>query len=99
MSKELKLEELKLKRRNYQALLEQVDKEIEKLEDELRDKLQYEHDVKNKWCIVCGNRIPEHDYKIPDGIVCGHPSNQQGKDKFQCYSHTCQYWEQEKKIN
>ena len=97
MFKELKLEELKRKKRNYQNLLAQVDKEIAKLEDELYDKLQYKNSVKNKYCIVCANRIPEHDFKIPDGIVCGHPSNQNGKDKFQCTSHTCQYWEQEKK--
>lgn len=97
MFKEQKLEELKRKRRNYQALLEQVDKEIVKLEDELRDRIQYNDYVKKKYCIVCANRIPECDFKIPDGIVCGHPSNQQGKDKFQCTSHTCEYWEQEKK--
>ena len=97
MFKELKLEELKRKRRNYQALLEQVDKEIAKLEDELYDKLQYKNYVKNKYCIVCANRIPEHDFKIPDGIVCGHPSNQEGKNKFQCTSHTCEHWKQEKK--
>ena len=97
MFKELKLEELKRKRRNYQALLEQVDKEIAKLEDELYDKLQYKDYVKKKYCIVCANRIPEHDFKIPDGIVCGHPSNQEGKNKFQCTSHTCKYWEREKK--
>lgn len=96
MFKQSKLEELKRKRRNYQNLLAQVDKEIAKLEDEPRHKLQYEEYVKNKYCIVCANRIPEHDFKIPDGIVCGHPSNQQGKDRFQCTSHTCQYWEQEK---
>lgn len=93
MFKEEKLEELKRKRRNYQGLLAQVDKEIEKLENELRDK-RY---VKKKYCIVCANRIPEHDFKIPDSIVCGHPSNQQGKDKFQSTHHTCEYWEQEKK--
>lgn len=97
MNKEEKLEELKRKRRNYQALLEQVDKEIVKLEDELRDRIQYNDYVKKKYCIVCANRIPECDFKIPDGIVCGHPSNQQGKDKFQGTSHTCEYWEQEKK--
>lgn len=97
MFKELKLEELKRKKRNYQALLEQVDKEIAKLADELQDRLQYKKYVKEKRCIVCANRIPEHDFKIPDGIVCGHPSNQKGKDKFQCASHTCKYWEQEKK--
>lgn len=97
MNKEEKLEELKRKRRNYQALLEQVDKEIVKLENELRDRLQYKDYVKKKYCIVCGNRIPECDFKIPDGIVCGHPSNQQGKDMFQCTHHTCEYWEQEKK--
>ena len=97
MFKELKLGELKRKRRNYQALLEQVDKEIAKLEDELHDKLQYKDYVKNKYCIVCANRIPEHDFKIPDGIVCGHPSNQEGKNKFQCTSHTCEHWKQEKK--
>ena len=97
MSKELKLEELKRKRLNYQGLLAQVDKEIAELENELRDKLQYKRYVKNKYCIVCANRIPERDFKIPDGIVCSHPSNQQGKDRFQCYSHTCKYWEQEKK--
>ena len=96
MFKQSKLEELKRKRRNYQNLLAQVDKEIAKLEDELRHKLQYEEYVKNKYCIVCANRIPEHDFKIPDGIVCGHPSNQQGKDQFQRTSHTCQYCEQEK---
>ena len=93
MIKEEKLEELKRKRLIYQGLLAQVDKEIEKLENELRDK-RY---VKKKYCIVCANRIPEHDFKIPDCIVCGHPSNQQGKDKFQSTSHTCEYWEQEKK--
>ena len=97
MFKEQKLEELKRKRLNYQALLEQVDKEIAKLEYELRNELQYKNYIKDKCCIVCANRIPEHDFKIPDGIVCGHPSNQQGKDKFQCTSHTCEYWEQEKK--
>lgn len=96
MSKESKLEELKRKRRNYQNLLAQVDKEIAKLEDELPNKHQYDEYVKHKYCIVCANRIPEHDFKIPDGIVCGHPSNQNGKDKFQCTCHTCQYWEQEK---
>lgn len=96
MFKQSKLEELKRKRRNYQNLLAQVDKEIAKLEDEPHHKLQYEEYVKNKYCIVCANRIPEHDFKIPDGIVCGHPSNQQGKDRFQCTSHTCQYYEQEK---
>ena len=37
MFKELKLEELKRKRRNYQAQLEQVNQEIAKLEDELQD--------------------------------------------------------------
>ena len=93
MNKEEKLEELKRKRLNYQVLLEQVDKEIVKLEDELRDK-RY---VKKKYCIVCANRIPECDFKIPDSIVCGHPSNQQGKDRFQSTHHTCEYWEQEKK--
>lgn len=97
MIEELKLEELKSKKRNYQALLEQVDKEIAKLENELRDKRLHEEYIKEKRCIVCANRIPEHDFKIPDGIVCGHPSNQNGKDKFQCASHTCEYWEQEKK--
>ena len=38
MIKEEKLEELKRKRLIYQGLLAQVDKEIEKLEYELRDK-------------------------------------------------------------
>ena len=97
MYKEQKLEDLKRQKRNYQALLAQVDKEIKKLENELHEKLQYKKDVKNKCCIVCGNRIPEHDFKIPDGIVCGHPSNKNGKDKFQCTHHTCKYWVQEKK--
>ena len=97
MYKEQKLEDLKRKRLNYQGLLAQVDKEIIKLESELYEKRQYKKDVKNKCCIVCANRIPECDFKIPDVIVCGHPSNQQGKDRFQCTSHTCEYWEQEKK--
>lgn len=96
MFKERKLEELKRKRLNYQALLEQVDKEIIKLEDELCDKRRYKDYVKKKYCIVCANRIPEHDFKISDCIMCGHPSNQQG-NRFQRTSHTCEYWEQEKK--
>ena len=48
MSKELKLEEFKRKRRNYQNLLGQVDKEIEKLEDEVRDKLRKKHHYPHK---------------------------------------------------
>jgi hypothetical protein len=97
MNKEEKLEELKRKRRNYQDLLEQVNEQIAKLEYELRDKLQYKDYIKKKYCIVCANRIPEHDFKIPDGIVCGHPSNKNGKDRFQSTHHTCKYWKQEEK--
>ena len=97
MNKELKLEALKTKKRYYKYAIERIDKQIYELEDDLREVIQHKQYVKNKCCIVCGNRIPEHDFKIPDGIVCGHPSNKDGKDRFQSTHHTCKYWKQEEK--
>lgn len=97
MNKELKLEELKAKKHHHELIIARLNKYISKLNDELADDRRYKDSVDNKHCIVCGNRIPEHDYKLPDGIVCGHPSNQNGKDKFQCTCHTCEHWVLEKK--
>lgn len=97
MNKELKLKELKAKKHYHELIIARLDKYISKLTDEVADDRRYKDSVKNKYCIVCANRIPEHDYKIPDGIVCGHPSNQEGKNKFQCTSHTCEHWKQETK--
>ena len=58
----------------------------------------YFNHVENKHCIVCANRIADRDFKIPEGIVCGHPSNQNGKDRFCHYCHTCEHWKRETKL-
>lgn len=97
MNKELKLKELQAKKHYHELVIARLDKQINKLEDELREVLRYNYAVEKKHCIVCANRIPEHDYKIPDGIVCGHPSNQEGKNMFQCTCHTCEHWKQEER--
>lgn len=82
---------------------EEIKEQISKLQKKLKEiekseqkKSIDEYYKCNKYCIVCKNRIPELDFKISDGIVCSHPSNQNGKDKFQFYGHTCQFWEYEK---
>jgi hypothetical protein len=93
------LRELNLKKSILQKLTDKVDKQIDKLTKSIYgDKLYTEH-LKGKYCIVCANRDPEMDFRIPDGIVCTHPSNQNGKDMFQCYSHTCEFWKREKPID
>ena len=97
MEKELKLKLLEAKKLRHKLAIDNIDKQIEKLTNEIYGDKCYRNHVESKHCIVCANRIPEHDFKIPDGIVCGHPSNQEGKDKFHCYSHTCKYWKQEKR--
>ena len=58
----------------------------------------YFNHVENKHCSVCANRIADRDFKIPEGIVCGHPSNQNGKDRFCHYCHTCEHWKRETKL-
>lgn len=55
MFKELKLEELKRKRRNYQAQLEQVNQEIAKLED---DRLQYKKYIKENVALCVPTVFP-----------------------------------------
>lgn len=97
MENELKIKTLEAKKATLQQAITRIDKKIGELTAKIYGDRQYRDHVRNKHCMVCANRLAEHDFKIPDGIVCGHPSNQNGKDKFQCYSHTCQYWEQEKK--
>jgi hypothetical protein len=93
------LRELNLKKSILQKLTDKVDKQIDKLTKSIYgDKLYTEH-LKGKDCIVCANRDPEMDFRIPDGIVCTHPSNQNGKDMFKCYSHTCEFWKREKPID
>lgn len=99
MSTKGKLKFYKRKRDRLKILIDKVERQIESLTTKMYGDSSYRRQVKNKYCIVCANRIAEHDFKIPDGIVCGHPSNQNGKDKFQCYSHTCKYWEKEKRLN
>lgn len=90
------LRKLNSKKSSLQKLMDKIDKQIEKFAEPIiyGDKYYVEH-----YCIVCANRDPEMDFRIPDGIVCTHPSNQNGKDKFQCYSHTCEFWESEKLID
>ena len=65
--------------------------------DNVKKSIYFNH-VENKHCIVCANRIADRDFKIPEGIVCGHPSNQNGKDRFCHYCHTCEHWKRETKL-
>lgn len=82
---------------------EEIKQKISQLQNELKaieaEEMQItrEQERKNhKECIVCKNRIKECDFFITDGIVCNHPSNQEGKNKYKCYSHTCEFWEYDK---
>lgn len=98
MEKELKIKALEAKKAAHKLAIERIDSRIAKLTAEVYGDRTYRNHVENKHCIVCANRLAEHDFKIPDGIVCGHESNQNGKDRFQCYSHTCQHWKQEERV-
>lgn len=93
---EMRLELLKKKKISLTRQIEKVEKEIRDLSDTIKETQEHQYFVKHKFCIVCANRNPKLDHCIPDGIVCTHPSNQNGKDKFQCCSHTCENWELEK---
>jgi hypothetical protein len=98
-AKNARLRKLNSKKSRLQKLMDRVEKKIDKLTESIYgDKLYSEH-LKGKHCIVCANRDPNRDFRIPDGIVCTHPSNQNGKDMFQCYCHTCEFWKQEKRTN
>lgn len=94
---EIRLHLLKKKKIGLTRLIEKVEKQIRDLSETIKETLQYKDFVKYKFCIVCANRDPELDFRIPDGIVCTHPCNQNGKDKFRCYSHTCENWKLEKR--
>lgn len=104
-SKNARLRKLNLKKSFLQKfmgkvdkLMNKVDRQIELIENESRGVGIYFNHVENKHCIVCANRIAERDFKIPEGIVCGHPSNQNGKDRFCHYCHTCEHWKRETKL-
>lgn len=94
---EMRLHLLKIKKMSLNRTLEKVEKKIQELSDTIKETLQYKNFVKNKYCIVCENRDKKNDFAIPDGIVCTHPCNKKGKDRFQCYSNTCKHWVKEKK--
>jgi hypothetical protein len=91
----LKLKFYERKRDRLKVLIDKVEKQIEILTTQMYGDSNYRDHVRNKHCIVCANRIAERDFKIPDGIVCGHPSNQTGKDMFRYYCHTCEHWKRE----
>ena len=99
MSTKSKLKFYIRKRDRLKILIDKVEHQIESLTTEMYGDSNYRDHVWNKHCIVCSNRIAEHDYKIPDGIVCGHPSNKNGKDKFQSTCSTCKYWKRERGLH
>lgn len=92
---------LRLKLMN--ARKELLSKRLGRLEGRIRalsysvaERTRYREFVRNRFCIVCANRDPHVDFFIPDGIVCTHPCNQEGKDRYRCYTHTCGNWKKEK---
>lgn len=93
----MRLKLLKKKKISLTRQIEKVEKEIRDLSETIKGTQEHQKFVKHKFCIVCGNRARELDFRIPDGIVCTHPSNQNGKDKFRCWTHTCENWELEKR--
>ena len=52
---------------------------------ELRKKL---YDIDNPCCNICDYARP---CGWPDGVLCTEEHHQKGKDKWQCYSHRCEY--------
>lgn len=92
LAAEEKLKFYRRKRDRLKVLIDKVKQRIKTLTIQMYGNSGYRDHVRNKHCIVCTNRIAEHDFKIPDGIVCGHPSNQKGTDMFRYYCHTCEHW-------
>lgn len=95
ISKRELLDYLRIKKDRMEKVLKEIDDEIGKLSKELADS-EFDRDLINeKCCIKCTNRDKKCDFFIPEAIVCTHPSNSDGKDKFKYYMHTCEYWEPE----
>ncbi len=83
-----------LNKKVLQNLVEKIKQIKEFICNTFGDK-NYKYHIKHKHCITCANRIAERDFKILDGIVCNHPTNKKGKDRFRCYTYTCKHWKQE----
>lgn len=97
ISKEEMLDYLRVKKRRMEKVLKEIDDEIGKLSKELSDSEFERNLINEKCCIKCANRDKNCDFFIPEAIVCTHPSNSDGKDKFKYYGHTCEHWELEKR--
>ncbi len=93
---ELKLNLLKKKKMGLSRLLEKVQKQIDELSETIKEDQRYKYFVKNKCCIVCAHRDYKNDFRFPEGIVCTHTCNKNGKDKFRYFMHTCENWLKEK---
>lgn len=68
--------------------LHELQKQYDKATDEvlrLRGEL---YDIDNPCCNICDFARP---CGIPDGVLCTEEHHQKGKDKWQCYSHRCEY--------
>ena len=39
------------------------------------------------------------EHWLADGIECAEEHHQEGKDRWQCYSHTCEYFKNDKRKN
>lgn len=93
----MRLDILNKRKAGLTRQIEKVEKEIRDISETIKETQEHQKFVKHKFCIVCANRDPELGFRIPDGIVCTHPCNQKGKDKFRCWTHTCENWELEKR--
>lgn len=48
---------------------------------------------------ICNFCYFAKEHWMPDGVECTEEHHQEGKDRWQCYSHTCKYFKDCKKRN